>query len=131
MLKYMRINFITAFCLKEATFVRPTKEWKAIMCKWLDIKCWPLTCCYNCLFWWDCMIQAPRIYVNQHNRYKLQNVLTIIVCVAVGVPLDGTPDIEVVGVNPGLSGFFIVLSVVGIILAIVGITIHLILRKKS
>ena len=48
-----------------------------------------------------------------------------------GVPLDGVPCVKVVGVNPGLSGFFVVLATTGIILALSGIISHMMLRNKA
>lgn len=55
----------------------------------------------------------------------------VLISAAVGVPLDGVPCEVVVGVNPGLSGFFIALAVTGMVLSVVGITVHLFLRNKA
>ena len=50
---------------------------------------------------------------------------------AVGVPLDGTPCDVVVGLLPALSGVYITLALFGIACAVVGIGVHLALRKKT
>lgn len=67
---------------------------------------------------------------NHFHSPALNSTIHILIS-AVGVPLDGVPCEEVVGVNAGLGGFFIVLAVTGMVLSIVGITFHLVLRNRA
>ena len=49
---------------------------------------------------------------------------------SVGVPFDGVPCEEIVTVHPALTAIFTFFAIIGIALALVGITIQLILRNK-
>lgn len=74
-------------------------------------------------------IPCPLKLVHMHHKGLVDTVHNIFV--AGGVPPDGIPNEEDVGVILGISILFIALSSIGIIFSLLGMCLHFAFRKKT